>query len=130
VKIVQFSEQPERFFPIHGNRDTFEILIMTTKQEAWLYNPKQNCAARTQLDGKDVLWPYRIVKPNESEFHWSFWDESAKKIRFTHSDSFEVALDEMPFISMSSSGYWLLCFICVTLRQYLRKDSGCFSRCL
>lgn len=125
VNTVQFSEKPKRLFPIHSDGDTLEILILTTKREAWLFDPTENFVARTQYPKMDFLWPYR-VQNNEQEFHWSYWDESIKKIRFTHSDSFKVALDERPSIKMSCSDFWMLCFICKQ-KVYLvdNKDNSC-----
>ena len=58
------------------------------------------------------MWPYRVNEEDDDDlFYWSYWDESEKMIRFTHSDDFSIPCEVMPFIKMSCSDYFLLCFL-------------------
>ena len=59
------------------------------------------------------LWPYteRYSISETATYHWSYWDEERKKIKFTHDDQFEIECEKKPFIKMSSTFSGRLCFL-------------------
>ena len=59
------------------------------------------------------LWPYTIsyFDRKTAIYHWSYWDEERKKIKFTHDDQFEIKCEKKPFIKMNSTKKGQLCFV-------------------
>jgi len=114
-KSVPFDNVPTKIFPIHSNDEKLRILVLTNNLEAWLIYPKRDTLELKKAvypPYSHFLWPYREYSWREDDvFCWSYWDESAKVIRFTHSDTFCIPCETMPYIKMSSSYYYILCFV-------------------
>ena len=106
---------PTHVFPLHSNDETLRILILTKNLKAWLVNPYGDSLELKKVPyptRSQFLWPYRVNEEDDDDlFYWSYWDESEKMIRFTHSDDFSIPCEVMPFIKMSCSNYFLLCFL-------------------
>ena len=106
---------PTHVFPLHSNDETLRILILTKNLKAWLVNPYRDSLELKKVPyptRSQFLWPYRVNEEDDDNlFYWSYWDESEKMIRFTHSDDFSIPCEVMPFIKMSCSEYFLLCFL-------------------
>ena len=59
------------------------------------------------------LWPYKETYYGRKTaiYHWSYWDEERKKIKFTLDDQFEIECEKKPFIKMNSISLGPLCFV-------------------
>jgi len=114
-KSVPFDNVPTKIFPVHSNSDSLRILVLSNNLEAWLIDPKSESLELKKVPyptNSQFLWPYRVDSGYFCGlFYWTYWDESAKTIRFTHDDTFSIPCEVMPFTKMSCSDYYLLCFV-------------------
>jgi len=114
TKSVPFDNVPTKIFPVHDNSFmSLRILVLTNNLEAWLIDPRSLELKKVPYPpNSHFLWPYRVNWEDEDDvFYWSYWDESAKVIRFTHSDTLCIPCETLPFIKMSSSVSYSLCFV-------------------